>query len=766
MLVRPLSAVVVAVCLLTITCAAQEPNNTKDEKSPELSIPTLAAKIKQSLVAIRIVGRDGQNASFATGFVISADGLVATAFHSIAEGYGIRIETQDGRELNVTHVHARLEAADLVVLKVDANNLVPLPIGDSLSVVDGQSVVAVGHPQGQRNSVASGLISRRELINNIEMLQLSMPIERGSSGEPVVDRQGNVIAVVTLKSAEQTNVGFAVPTVHLQRMLEDPSPISIKRWETTGRLADEDWSILWDANWRRRGTAIAVDGYGKSFGGRSLCLATVAPPEVPFELQVDVKLTEESGAAGLAFHSDGNHKHYGFYPSAGNIRMTRFGGPSLDSWTILHNEPSSAYKPGEWNTLKVRVEKQRLVFFVNDQQMFATADDRLPLGKVGLVAFRGTEAMFRRFRMAQSIPSSLPDAETRQQISSILQQVNARRPAPANVVEQLLPFEQYSPRLLEQQARELENRARRMRQLADDVHLHSVTLRIKQALGLNNKQPAGTTDAKDAGDDLKADVDLLTVGLLIATLDNPDLEIQPYIDRIGKLASEISRSLPETATDAEKLQAVDKMLFEEYGFHGSRFEYNSAASSYLNQVIDDAEGLPIALAVIYIEVAKRVGLTAHGIGLPGHFVVQLQSSNDHKGTEFIDVFNKGKRLSKADADALIANRGFAPDVEFFKPQTSLQIASRMLVNLLGLAEQKKDDDSVYRYLEVLAQLNPDNAQYRGQRMLMRAQTQRFDEALSDIEWFLQRSGDADELDQLYELRAEFERRIEEQQAQD
>ena len=757
---RHLARLVVAICLFPQPCCPQGLSGQSQSTPVELPIPTLATKIKKSLVAIRIVGRDGQNASFATGFVISKDGLIATAFHSIAEGYGIRVETEDGRELEVTHVHSRLEVADLVVLRVDADNLAPLPLGDSLTVVDGQSVVTVGHPQGQRNSVASGLVSRRELINNIEMLQLAMPIERGSSGEPVVDRQGDVIGVVTLKSAEQANVGFAVPTIHLHRMLEDPSPISIKRWETIGRLADEDWSVLWDANWRRRGTAIAVDGYGKSFGGRSLCLSTIQPPEMPFELQVDVKLNEESGAAGLAFHSDGNYKHYGFYPSAGKIRMTRFSGPSLDSWTILHNEPSAAYKPGEWNTLKVRVSKQRLAFFVNDQQVFATADDRLPFGNVGLATFRGTEAVFRRFRIAKSIRSSLPDSATLAQITTILNDVTTNRPATTDVIEKLLPFEQYSPRLLEQQARELENRAKRMRQLSDDVHLRSVTIKIKQALRLANnpKKDSPPIEAKSG------DVDLLTVGLLIATLDNPDLEIEPYIDRINKLGSEILKSVPESATRAEKIAVLDKTLFEDYGFHGSRFEYNSAASSYLNQVIDDAEGLPIALAVIYIEVAKRIGLTVHGIGLPGHFVVQLQPVDDETTPEFIDVFGKGKRLSKTDAEQLIASRGFSPDGEFFRPQTALQIASRMLVNLLGLAEESKSDDKVYRYLEMLTELNPDNAQYRGQRMLIRAQTERFQEALGDMKWFLDRSDDSAELDQLYELRAEFERQIEEQKA--
>lgn len=721
----------------------------------ELSIPELASGIKQSLVAITIVGRDGRDASFATGFVISKNGLIATAFHSIAEGYGIRVETTDGRKLHVSHIHARLEAADLVVLKVAATNLVPLPIGNSDSVADGQSVVAVGHPRGQRNSVASGLVSRRETINDIEMLQLSMSIERGSSGEPVVNRRGEVIGLVTLKSAAQTNVGFAVPAIHLQRMLQDPSPISIARWETIGRLPADQWSVLWDSNWRRRGTSIVVDGYGKSFGGRSLCLASSQPPDVPFEIQVDVKLKDESGAAGLAFHSDGNHKHYGFYPSAGKVRMTRFNGPSLDAWTILHNEPASAYNVGEWNTLKVRVEDQRFLFFVNGTQVFVTAEDRLPPGKIGFATFRGTEATFRRFQVAKSIPSLLPDSNTSRQISTVLKDIKPNRPAASDVVDQMLKFETYSSRVLEQRARKLEQLAQRMRQLSQDVHLKSVTQKIQTAL--NQRPPVKGTNPPRS-----TEPDLLRAGLLIASLDNPDLEIEPYVDRVGELAREVAESIPDEATESEKLAALDHQLFVEHGFRGSRFGYNSAASSYLNQVIDDREGLPIALSLLYIEVAKRVGLQTHGIGLPGHFVVQFTPTDDKSSSEIIDVFNKGKRLSKAEAESLIVDRGFRLQEQFFEPQTEVQIASRMVVNLLGLAEEAKDDDRVYRYLELLAVINPDNTQYRGQRMLMRAQTERFTEALEDANWFLNNPVDSVEADQLYELRAEFERRLQQQ----
>src|SRR5947207_12191269 len=102
-----------------------------------------------------------------------------------------------------------------------------------------------------------------------------------------------------------------------------------------------------------------VDGLGSGFGGGSLLLAKGEDPQAAYELAVTVKLDEEAGAAGLVFHSDGGQKHYGFYPSNGRLRLSRFEGPDVFSWHVLVEKTSEHYRAGEWNRLKGRDEKHR-----------------------------------------------------------------------------------------------------------------------------------------------------------------------------------------------------------------------------------------------------------------------------------------------------------------------------------------------------------------------------------------------------------------------
>ncbi len=187
-------------------------------KSAVLSTAELAEKVKPSVVVILHTGRQGKQSGLGTGFVVG-DGLIATNFHVIGEGRPISVQTPDGTKHEVEAVHASDRHLDLAVLKIKGNALKPIELGDSESLKDGQPIVVLGHPQGLKFSVVAGVLSGRREIEGLDLLQIALPIEQGNSGGPVLDGQGRVVGVVSMKSLVTANLGFAIPVNTLARVV-------------------------------------------------------------------------------------------------------------------------------------------------------------------------------------------------------------------------------------------------------------------------------------------------------------------------------------------------------------------------------------------------------------------------------------------------------------------------------------------------------------------------------------------------------------------
>src|SRR5207245_242252 len=175
------------------------------------SVEQIAEAARKSVVVITYAGRDGKRQGLGTGFIISADGLIATNFHVLGEARPITVQLADDRRFDVTSVHASDRAADLGVVRIEAKGLVPLPLGDSSGLKEGQAIVALGNPRGLTNSVVSGVISARRQVEGRPMIQVALPIEPGNSGGPLLDRQGRVQGILTMKSVVTNTLGFAVP---------------------------------------------------------------------------------------------------------------------------------------------------------------------------------------------------------------------------------------------------------------------------------------------------------------------------------------------------------------------------------------------------------------------------------------------------------------------------------------------------------------------------------------------------------------------------
>lgn len=752
-----------------VPSAAADP----DEKPDRINVEALAERALKSLVVVRSTDRTGGELGLGTGFAIEGKGLIATAYHVIGDGRSISIELKDGRRLPVTEVFASSSQLDLAIVRVDGLELPPLALSSDSKTPAGREIVALGHPEGFRNAVVSGVVSGHQEIDGVEMLQLAMSIERGNSGGPVLDAQGQVVGIVTRKSALREKLGFALPVRLLRDLQTDPNTVPMSRWSTIGALDETQWTPVFGGNWRQRAGRILVNGEGQSFGGRTLCLQQTEMPEFPVDLRVQVKLESEEGAAGLVFHSDGNDRHYGFYPSAGNLRLTRFDGPDVGSWTILHNEPHPAYRMEQWNTLTVRIMRDRFECYVNGTLVVQSSDSVLPPGKFGLAAFRGTSAEFRRFETGANLLPANAAEESFARLKQVTSELPWNQPAQSNTVEELLPLGETASAYLAEEADRLELKARRLRELGTDLHEAAVRRELAKALLLPTEEaptPSTTSEkqsdqkqepaqAKDDGQ--SSEPNLLTAALLIARQDNPDVDVPLYVRRVEQMAEELRKRVPVESAESLRIAALDSYLFEELGVRGSRYEYESPSNSYLNEVIDDREGIPITLSVLYIELAKRINLNVVGIGLPGHFVVRFEPA-DESMAQTIDVFERGKRLSEEDIRNLLSGAGFPDQPQFREARSAREIIERMQLNLLSLAEGRRDDASVLRYLETLVMLDPSSVEFRAKRLEMRARTGRLQMAIDDASWFIREHPAGVDVERVRELRTSLEMQQERQ----
>ena len=681
----------------------------------EAPIESLAEHARKSIVVISSADREGEESGVGTGFVVRGDGVIATNFHVIGQHRGFTIRFANGKEFTPTSILARDETRDLALVKIDAEGLPVLPLGESSKLKPGQSLFAVGNPLGMEFSVSRGVMAATRDVEGIDMVQLAMPIEPGSSGSPVMDMDGKVCGIIAIKSGAA--MGFAVPVDRLKPHLEKPNPIPYGQWLTIGALDTDDWTTYMGGVWRQRAGKILSSGRGTGFGGRTLCISSRPAPADKFSCEVEVKLLDESGAAGLVFFHDGKDTHYGFYPTSGALRLTRFAGPDVFNWTILETVKNEAYREGEWNRIRVDYNKGNMVCSVNGEEVIKFKDTRLSPGGVGLVKFRNPAAEFRNLRFGDDLPLATVPRSLVSKVGDMLegQDLKVLPPVDSRFYKDLLATDPQIPQVLRNHAKKLEQEAKLIEKLAESLHAQ---LTIQDLID--------TLSPKDG-----KDVDLFGAALHLSRLDNPHLPTAPYVRRVERIVAKVRSRFPRCADDKEKLAVLSEYLFEEQGFHGSDLDYYHRSNSYINEVLDDREGLPITLCVIYVEISQRLGLPVYGVAIPRHFMAAYGPPNGEP--LLIDVFNGGKFLSLEEASVLSGGKLHKGDI---RPADPKEIIIRMLNNLYSVAEIEEDTPAMIRYLDGIIALDEAASYNRAMRAVLLSSQDRVDEAIRDLEWLV------------------------------
>jgi regulator of sirC expression with transglutaminase-like and TPR domain len=212
----------------------------------------------------------------------------------------------------------------------------------------------------------------------------------------------------------------------------------------------------------------------------------------------------------------------------------------------------------------------------------------------------------------------------------------------------------------------------------------------------------------------EADLDLPRAALLLAEAEYPGLDVAAYLERLDELAR-LTRARLLGARDArgDREGGVDprvaqllQFLYGELGFGGDREDYYDPRNSFLNEVLDRRRGIPITLALVMVEIARRAGLTAHGIGFPGHFLVRFD--DERRGETFVDPF-EGHVLDEEALAQLAARhtgRATLPDARALEPATKANTLIRILNNLRGIYAAREDSARLRGILERLEVLAP------------------------------------------------------------
>ena len=241
--------------------------------------------------------------------------------------------------------------------------------------------------------------------------------------------------------------------------------------------------------------------------------------------------------------------------------------------------------------------------------------------------------------------------------------------------------------------------------------------------------------------------DLAPAALLIARLEYPNLDASLYLrqlDEMGVAALNHLGSSSDAATDPmRRLEVLNQYLFDEQGFAGNKENQDDPRNSFLNAVIDRRTGIPITLALVYIEVARRAGLQVHGVNFPGHFLLCIPRrpdvTLDPDDPIIVNPFNGGAVLSESDCRRLLrehVGEDAVFDRRLLMRATKQQILMRMLVNLKGTYVRMRSFPQSRAITELLLALNPSAMTELRDRGLLAYRLNDFSSALRDLEAYL------------------------------
>lgn len=234
---------------------------------------------------------------------------------------------------------------------------------------------------------------------------------------------------------------------------------------------------------------------------------------------------------------------------------------------------------------------------------------------------------------------------------------------------------------------------------------------------------------------------LLEAAISLGQDDHPKLDMQQALAEVDALLTRLRQRLPADAPAMHRLRMLNHFVFHDLHFAGNLNHYEDPDNSYLHIVLQRRLGIPVSLAVLWLELAHGVGLQAHGVGFPGHFLVKV---NLPHAQVVIDPFT-GQSLGRDELlerlDAWRESRGVKADTEktlahYLRAVTPREIIARMLRNLKEIHAVQRDWQRLVAVENRLVVLLPQAWDEYRDRGLARAELGLYASALDDLQTYL------------------------------
>jgi len=247
-----------------------------------------------------------------------------------------------------------------------------------------------------------------------------------------------------------------------------------------------------------------------------------------------------------------------------------------------------------------------------------------------------------------------------------------------------------------------------------------------------------------------ARIELARACLMIACDAYPEVDVGHYLGEIERYGLRLRARLSQHGDAEKKLIALNEFLFGELGFEGNVDAFYDPRNSYLNEVIDRRIGIPISLAILYVEVGRRIGLPLEGVSFPGHFLVRLRLRD---ALLVLDPFASGApqsedqlRVRLARVVPPAATGGIAveelPLEQFLEPASHRQILARVLRNLKGIYLAADEPARLLEVLDRILVVTPDAHAELRDRGLVYQRLECWQPALQDLMAYVERAADA------------------------